>query len=104
MTAPRTTIARLRWHRGLTQKQLARLANISVKTVEKIEAGTSKGSPRTAILLAGALAVDVDLIVKALVEDYVGRGQGNGSVVVDIQSASGAAGEQDGELTRATGS
>lgn len=75
MSAPRTTIARLRWHRGLTQKELAKLSRLSIKTIEKVEAGRTKGSPRTALLLAGALAADVEDIVAALLGDYVGTDQ-----------------------------
>lgn len=72
MAAPRTTVAKLRWSRGITQRQLAFLSGVSIKTIEKIEAGKSRGSPRTALLLAGPLAVDVDVIVDALHKDYVG--------------------------------
>lgn len=92
MAAPRTQIARMRWHRGLTQSQLAVLSGVSIKTIEKIEGGYSKGSPKTALLLAGALAVDVADVVKALMEDYVGSG-GKGNVVQ--LSASGANGETE---------
>jgi len=94
MAIPRTTIARLRWHRGLTQRELAALSGVSIKTIEKIEAGQSKGSPRTALLLAGPLAVDVRDIVEALVRDYR-------RFTVDNNNGQGATGEQDGELTRA---
>lgn len=99
MTPPRTTVARLRWHRGLTQRELAELTRLSVKTIEKIEAGQSKGSPRTAILLASALAVDVEVVVNALLLDYKGRKSNvdNGNNVVNLPEP-GANGEQDGEV------
>lgn len=104
MTTPKTTVARLRWHRGLTQAELATLAKISVKTVEKIEAGQSKGSPRTALLLAGALAVDVELIVRALVEDYhkmedFRRKERDKALLTSV--ISGAREEEDGGVTSA---
>lgn len=88
MAAPRTTIAKLRWNRGITQRELAELSGLSIKTIEKIEAGNSKGSPRTALLLAGPLAVDVEVIVHALIDDY------RKSNVVKL-TASGATGEQE---------
>lgn len=94
MAAPRTTIARLRWHRGLTQNQLALLSGLSIKTIEKIEAGSSKGSPKSALLLAGALAVDVEVVVEALMTDYRGS-KGDDNVV----SLPGADGEQENVVT-----
>jgi transcriptional regulator with XRE-family HTH domain len=63
------------------------LSGVSIKTIEKIEAGLSKGSPRTALLLSGPLAVDVELIVRYLVKDYRG---GN-------EDDEGATGETDGD-------
>lgn len=97
MAAPRTTIARLRWHRGLTQGQLATLSGVSIKTIEKIEAGKSKGSPRTALLLAGPLATDVEEIVEALIADYVG-GQDKTSEDNVVHLSPGADGETEQDI------
>lgn len=98
MAAPRTTIARLRWHRGLTQGQLAGLSGVSVKTIEKIEAGKSKGSPRTALLLAGALATDVEEIVAALIADYTGTKNEDDSGSNVVQLTTGADGETERDI------
>ena len=48
----------LRTNQHLTQEGLAELSGISIRTIQRIEKGLSKGSAHTAKALAAALAVD----------------------------------------------
>ena len=58
-------VRRLRKKRGLTQEKLARLADISLNAVTKIESGYAKKSTiQTVVKLAKALNVSLDELVK----------------------------------------
>lgn len=58
-------IKRLRRRRKLSQEKLARLTDISLNTLTKIESGfTKKPSIETVIKLAKALNISIDELVK----------------------------------------
>lgn len=61
-----TPVAKLRVAAGLSQKQLAERAEISVTTVVNIEAGRADVTGATAVRLAKALGVTVDAYLRAL--------------------------------------
>lgn len=72
MAFPRTTIARLRWSKGLTQQELADLAGLHLETVQLMERGRSRGSVKSVAKLADALHCDPDSLVTALINDFIG--------------------------------
>ncbi len=58
-------LRRLRKKRGLSQEKLARLADISLNTLTKIESGfAKKPTIQTVVKLAKALEVSLDELVK----------------------------------------
>lgn len=58
-------LKRLRKKRGLSQERLARLADISLNTLTKIESGfAKKPTIQTVVKLAKALEVSLDELVK----------------------------------------
>ena len=58
-------LRKLRKQRGLSQEKLARLANISLNTLTKIESGFAKKlTIQTVVKLAKALKVSLDELVK----------------------------------------
>lgn len=63
-----TNIRRIRQQRKLTQEKLARLSDISLNTLTKIESGFTKTpNIRTVVKIAKALNVSLD----KLVENYL---------------------------------
>lgn len=65
----------LRWQQGWTQTQLAENSRVHINTISAIERGDSKGTPPTALKLAGALGVETGDIVDDEVEggEWLGR-------------------------------
>jgi transcriptional regulator with XRE-family HTH domain len=58
-------IRRIRLEKGLSQEKLARLANIALNTLTKIESGLSKEPTiKTIAKIADALGVPLDELVK----------------------------------------
>lgn len=58
-------IRRIRLEKGLSQEKLARLADIALNTLTKIESGLSKEPTiKTVAKIAGALGVSLDKLVK----------------------------------------
>lgn len=58
-------LRRLRKKKGLSQEKLARLADISLNTLTKIESGfAKKPTIQTVVKLAKALGVSIDELVK----------------------------------------
>jgi len=58
-------LRRLRKKKGLSQESLARLADISLNTLTKIESGfAQKPTIQTVVKLANALGVSLDKLVK----------------------------------------
>mgnify|MGYP001594123769 FL=1 len=63
-------LRRLRKKMGLSQEKLARLADISLNTLTKIESGfAKKPTIQTVVKLAKALEVSLDELVKNRVKD-----------------------------------
>lgn len=63
-----TNIRKFRQQRKLTQEKLARLADISLNTLTKIESGFAKTpNIKTVVKIAKALNISID----KLVEDYI---------------------------------
>jgi transcriptional regulator with XRE-family HTH domain len=59
------SLRRLRKKKGLSQEKLARLADISLNTLTKIESGfAKKPTIQTVVKLANALEVSLDELVK----------------------------------------
>jgi transcriptional regulator with XRE-family HTH domain len=57
-------IKKLRLKKGLSQEKLARLADVSMSALVKIEAGTAKEPTITTVVkIAGALDISVDELV-----------------------------------------
>lgn len=54
---PVLRIRELREARGLTQEALARRADVSLMTIQRLEGGSSGGSPRTLRAIAKALGL-----------------------------------------------
>lgn len=58
-------IRRIRLEKGLSQEKLARLADIALNTLTKIESGLSKEPTITTVAkIAGALGVSLDELVR----------------------------------------
>lgn len=58
-------LRRLRKKKGLSQEKLARLADISLNTLTKIESGfAKKPTIQTVVKLAKALGISIDELVK----------------------------------------
>ena len=58
-------LRKLRKRKGLSQEKLARLANISLNTLTKIESGfAQKPTIQTVVKLAKALGISIDELVK----------------------------------------
>ena len=58
-------IRKIRLKKGLSQEKLARLADIALNTLTKIESGLSKEPTiKTIARIAGALSVSVDELIK----------------------------------------
>ena len=58
-------IRRIRLEKGLSQEKVARLANIALNTLTKIESGLSKEPTiKTIAKIAGVLGVSVDKLIK----------------------------------------
>jgi len=67
---PMPVLARLRGARGLSQRQLAQRADLTVETVSDIERGaTAKPYPATIRKLAAALEMDFDELAALLTEE-----------------------------------
>ena len=59
-------IRRIRLKKGLSQEKVARLANIALNTLTKIESGLSKEPTiKTITKIAGVLGVSLDELVKS---------------------------------------
>ncbi|MEF7476185.1 helix-turn-helix domain-containing protein [Pediococcus pentosaceus] len=56
-------LQKYREQKGLTQEQLAKLANISVTMVQSLESGRRNGSVKTIVKLAKVLGVTTDSIL-----------------------------------------
>lgn len=54
-----STVARLRWSRGWGITDLSDASGLSENTISRIEAGESRGTPKSALKLAQCLGVDV---------------------------------------------
>jgi transcriptional regulator with XRE-family HTH domain len=59
---------------------------VSLKAIEKIEQGLSRGSPKTAFKLATALEVSMADMVDALMGDYITEGVVNDSPTTEVES------------------
>jgi len=67
---PMPVLARLRGARGLSQRKLAQLADLTMETVSDIERGaTRKPYPSTIRKLAAALEMDFDELATLLTEE-----------------------------------
>ncbi len=66
-------IQQLRKERGLSQEALADLAGLSIRTVQRLEAGVSKPRAFTVKTLADALQVEVEELTEAESRTSVGR-------------------------------
>ena len=59
-------IRRIRLKKGLSQEKVARIANIALNTLTKIESGLSKEPTiKTITKIAGVLGVSLDELVKS---------------------------------------
>ena len=58
-----TNVHRLRELRALSQRELAMLAELSVTTINRIEAGQHKPQPKTVRKLAKALGITTEELV-----------------------------------------
>lgn len=67
-----TVVRRLRWARGWSITDLSEHSKVSCETIERIEAGRSNGSPKSAYRIAKALGVLVDDIVSEDDEEVMG--------------------------------
>ena len=56
-------VSRLRTEKGLTQEKLAELADLNIRTVQKIEAGQTNILITTAVRIQKALACDWDKLM-----------------------------------------
>lgn len=65
-------VARLRWSRGISRGELAAKTGLSGSTISDIERGRSRGSPRTARLIARALDIAADVIITKGSDDDTG--------------------------------
>ena len=64
-----SALARLRGRRGLTQRQLANLADLTIETISDIERGdTNRPQLSTIRKLAAALEMDFDELLALLTE------------------------------------
>jgi transcriptional regulator with XRE-family HTH domain len=64
-----SALARLRGRRGLTQRQLANLADLTIETISDIERGdTTRPQLATIRKLAAALEMDFDELVELLAD------------------------------------
>jgi len=62
-------IALIRKQKGLTQEQLADLANVTVRTIQRIESGENKPRAYTVKILADALKIDFEDLGNQLQEE-----------------------------------
>lgn len=63
-------LRQIRWQRGLTVAQLARLSGMSRQQIYALEKGLSRGSAKGWRRLADALGVDVEDLVHVKPEEY----------------------------------
>lgn len=70
---PHTQMALWRWHKGLTQTQLAEAADVGINTIFRMEHGQSIATPKTVVKVAKALGIDVEVFLDALINDFVDK-------------------------------
>lgn len=64
MASVAANIARLRRERGLSQEELAELANFSARYIRQLESGASNTGIRTLARVAHALRVEISALVE----------------------------------------